>query len=224
MNNQTTPRGKFISFEGGEGVGKSTQVMLLRDHLTAEGYEVVVTREPGGTTGAEEIRQLLLSGDTDKWLPMTEVLLFYAARVDHIERVIKPALEAGKWVISDRYADSSFAYQGAGHGLTQDTLKELHHIATRDFWPDLTLVLDADVDHGLSRATEREAAVAANNREDRFENMAHDFHQRLRQAFLDIAAANPVRCRVISATGSISDVAPRIWQAVQNFDKGRQGE
>ena len=211
-------KGKFISFEGGEGTGKSTQVKILRDHLIALGINVVLTREPGGAPGAEEIRQLLLTGDPDKWVPVTEVLLFYAARIDHLKRTIIPALEAGSWVICDRYADSTFAYQGAGHGLGANVIQEIHHIVTDDFWPDMSVLLDIDPKVGLERANEREATQSEDKREDRFEKMEGDYHHRLRKAFLQIAKQNPNRFRVIPAEGSIDQVAKRIWQQVSaNF-------
>lgn len=211
-------KGKFISFEGGEGTGKSTQVKILRDHLIAMGINVVLTREPGGAPGAEEIRQLLLTGDPDKWVPMTEVLLFYAARIDHLKRTIIPALEAGSWVICDRYADSTFAYQGAGHGLGANVIQEIHNIVTDDFWPDMSVLLDIDPKVGLERANEREATQSEDKREDRFEKMEGDYHHRLRKAFLQIAKQNPSRFRVIPAEGSIDQVAKRIWQQVSaNF-------
>lgn len=207
-------KGKFISFEGGEGTGKSTQVKILRDHLIAMGIDVVLTREPGGAPGAEEIRQLLLTGDPDKWVPMTEVLLFYAARIDHLKRTILPALESGSWVICDRYADSTFAYQGAGHGLGANVVQEIHSIVTDDFWPDMTVLLDIEPETGLERANERESAQPEGKREDRFEKMEGDYHHRLRKAFLTIAKQNPDRFRVIPAEGSIDQVAARIWQQV----------
>jgi len=207
-------RGKFISFEGGEGVGKSTQVGLLRDQLAGRGIDVLLTREPGGSGGAEEIRKLLVSGDPDKWTPMTEVLLFYAARVDHLQRTILPALEKGQWVISDRYADSTFAYQGVGHGLDVAIVREIHRIATDDVWPDMTIILDADPAQGLDRANMREAGRSEKAREDRFERMNGGFHARLRQAFLEIARADPARCRIISAEGPMEEVANRIWRQV----------
>jgi len=178
------------------------------------GIDVILTREPGGAPGAEEIRGLLLTGDPDKWFPMTEVLLFYAARVDHLKRTISPALEAGKWVITDRYADSTFAYQGAGHGLETSIIEDIHRIATDNFWPDITILLDADPEEGLKRANDREAKISANFREDRFEKMAGDYHQRLRAAFLEIAADNSDRFRIVSATGSRDDVAARIWKHI----------
>ena len=212
-------KGKFISFEGGEGTGKSTQVKILYDHLTAQGIDVVLTREPGGAPGAEEIRQLLLTGEPDKWVPMTEVLLFYAARVDHLNSTVIPALESGKWVITDRYADSTFAYQGAGHGLGASVVKEIHRITTNDFWPDMTVLLDIEPEAGLGRANEREAAISEDKREDRFEKMEGSYHHRLRHAFLDIAEQSPDRFRVISAEGTINQVADRIWQQVaKTFD------
>lgn len=203
--------GKFISFEGGEGVGKSTQVHLLRDQLVGMGIDVVLTREPGGSAGAEEIRKLLVSGDTDKWTPMTEVLLFYAARVDHLKRTILPALSQGKWVITDRYADSTFAYQGAGHGLGQETIQDIHRITTEDFWPDVTILLDSDPLLGLQRANDREANITVDKREDRFEKLEDSFHNQLRLAYLKIAENNPQRYRVVSADGTISEVFERLW-------------
>ncbi len=212
-------RGKFISFEGGEGVGKSTQINILRDRLRGRGIDVIVTREPGGAPGAEEIRTLLLTGEVDKWVPMTEVLLFYASRVDHLERTIRPALDAGQWVISDRYADSTFAYQGAGHGLGATVIDEIHRIATDNFWPDITILLDADPEEALKRATEREAEISEDLREDRYEKMAGNFHHRLRQAFLDIAARSPDRFRLVAAAGTIDDVSDDIWtQIATAFD------
>lgn len=214
MNDRRKARGKFISFEGGEGAGKSTQASLLRDQLVGRGIDVILTREPGGAPGAEEIRQLLVTGEPDKWLPMTETLLFYAARIDHLERTVRPALEQGTWVITDRYADSTFAYQGAGHGLAREVVQQIHQVATGNFWPDLTLILDTDPKSGLARANDREAAISEMKREDRFEKMAESFHGRLRQAFLDIADQNPDRCRVVPWGGTISKVAEHIWQQV----------
>lgn len=214
MNNDSVAPGKFISLEGGEGVGKSTQARLLCDYLESRGTPVILTREPGGAPGAEEIRRLLVTGSPDKWDPMTEVLLFYAARVDHLTRTVRPALARGTWVISDRYADSTIAYQGAGHRLEAAVIRDIHRIATGDFWPDLTLVLDSDPAQGLGRANQRESAVCPQDREDRFEKMDPAFHSNLRQAFLDIAAQNPDRCRVISASGTVEEIARHIRQQV----------
>ncbi len=203
-------KGKFITFEGGEGVGKSTQVKILAKKLTDQNIDVVLTREPGGSPGAEEIRTLLVKGSTDKWSPMTEALLHNAARAEHLSKTIKPALEAGKWVLSDRYADSTLAYQGYGQGVELQILLEMHKVATGDFWPDITIILDG---HELDRANAREQESM--DKEDRYERMGDAFHKKLQESFLDIAKNNPDRCVVVSAKGSIEDVADRIWQAVE---------
>lgn len=203
-------KGKFITFEGGEGVGKSTQVKILVDRLKQNGIDVVLTREPGGSPGAEEIRNLLVKGGTDKWHPKTEALLHNAARAEHVNRTIKPALDAGKWVISDRYVDSTLAYQGYGQGVDLDTLLKLHQLSTDDFWPDITIVLNGNE---LLRAQEREEVNA--NKEDRYERMGDDFHNKLQASFLDIAAKNPDRCQIISADGTIEEVAERVWNIIE---------
>jgi len=213
VNDKNSTRGHFITFEGGEGVGKSTQIKLFYDHMLNAGYDVVLTREPGGPKGAEQIRHLVLTGDVDKWEPITEALLYYAARTEHIIKTIKPALAAGKWVICDRYADSSFVYQGVGRGVSLDRMKELHHMATGDFWPDLTFILDGDVSLGLERALNREEEIInSEDREDRFERMGEEFHNKLPDAFRKIAQENPDRCRIIAADNSIDKVAEEIWQ------------
>lgn len=202
-------RGKFITLEGGEGVGKSTQIRRLIARLTEGGKEVVATREPGGSPGAESIRDLVLRGSADRWSPVTETLLMYAARRDHIERVITPALAEGKWVVCDRYADSTRAYQGAAGGVDPAFIAAMETYVLEDVRPDLTLVLDLDPKIGLSRAADRAGA------EMRFESKGEAFHQRLRAAFLDIAAGEPDRCAVISAAGSLDEVETLIWTAVQ---------
>ncbi|MBL4601969.1 MAG: dTMP kinase [Emcibacteraceae bacterium] len=206
-------KGKFITFEGGEGVGKSTQVKILAEKLSEAGIDVVLTREPGGSPGAEEIRALLVTGGTDKWQPMTEALLHNAARAEHLDKTIKPALDAGKWVISDRYADSTLAYQGYGQGVSVDTLLELHKISTGDFWPGLTIILDGNE---LARAQKREQENT--DKEDRYERMGDVFHAKLQASFRDIAEKNPDRCVIVSANGTIEEVAERVWQAVKDFD------
>ena len=193
-------RGVFITFEGGEGGGKSTQCKMLRDVLVARGHDVVLTREPGGSPGAEAIRALLVQGDTNRWDGLTEALLNTAARRDHLTKVIQPAMAAGKVVISDRFADSTMAYQGYGHGVDRATLTQLYRTIAGSFQPDLTLILDLPVDIGLARAGKR-----AGN-ETRYENMAVVFHQRLRDGFRAIATAEPGRCRVIDANRSIETV------------------
>ncbi|MCB2107203.1 MAG: dTMP kinase [Rhodobacteraceae bacterium] len=202
--------GYFITFEGGEGAGKSTQVRLLAAALERKGREVLLTREPGGSPGAEEIRKLLVEGDAGKWDGWTEALLHYAARRDHVERTISPALAAGKIVISDRFADSTMAYQGFGHGLDRARIRELHQIALGHFVPDLTLIFDLPVAVGLARAKSRGGA------ETRYETMRLEFHERLREGFLAIARENPNRCKVIDATGSVEEIHARIVKAVDN--------
>lgn len=184
-------RGYFITLEGGEGAGKTTLQAGLADTLKARGLTVTCTREPGGTPGAEAIRDLLLTGQNDRWSPMSEALLFYAARVDHVERVIAPALERGEWVICDRFADSTAAYQGAAGGVDTKRLESLHQAALGGFAPDLTLVVDLDPRTGLERTVERGEAAT------RFETFDLDFHHRLREAFLDIARREPQRCAVL---------------------------
>ena len=202
-------QGRFISFEGGEGVGKSTQIRRLAARLTTAGYEVVATREPGGSPGAEAIRDLLVKGAADRWSPVTETLLMYAARRDHIERVIRPALARGAWVVCDRYADSTRAYQGAAGGTDPGLISAMETFVLEDVRPELTLVLDMAPEAGLARAADRTHA------ETRFESKGAGFHARLRQAFLDIAKAEPDRCQVIDATQDMDAVEAAVWSAVR---------
>jgi dTMP kinase len=201
-------RGKFITIEGGEGGGKSTQIKRLARALEAAGCTVVSTREPGGSPGGEEIRALLVQGAPERWDPMTEVMLFAAARREHVVRTIEPALAAGRWVISDRFADSTLAYQGYGRGIDRAALESLRRLAVGALVPDLTLVLDLPVEIGLARARARAG------QELRFEAMDPAFHERLRQGFLAIAAAEPHRCTVIDADRSIDAVHEAIVAAV----------
>lgn len=201
--------GRFITFEGGEGAGKSTQVRRLADALRARGIDVLTTREPGGSEGAEQIRRLLVEGSADRWDGLTETLLHYAARRDHLRRVIRPALAAGTWVISDRFNDSTRAYQGYGHGLPQGDLDALYQLVSDGLSPDLTIVLDLPVEVGLQRAGLR------GGDENRYEGMASAFHQRLRTGFLAIAAAEPERCRVISADQSLDAVHGEIIAVIE---------
>ena len=202
-------RGLFITLEGGEGCGKSTQAKRLGVFLDSLGHEVVLTREPGGSDGAEAIRVLLVTGDPDRWDGVTEALLFFAARRDHVERTIKPALDDGKTVICDRFADTTMAYQGYGHDLGRDFVEQLYTLTLGDFKPDLTLILDLPVEEGLKRAASRGGA------EQRFEGMDVTFHHRLRDGFLDIAEREPDRCHIIDAAGPEEDVAERIANSVQ---------
>jgi len=208
MEGQKTSSGKFITFEGGEGAGKSTQVRRLSRVLRAAGREGVETREPGGTDGAEEIRKIILNGPPTKWLPSSEALLMYAARADHVERVIKPALARGEFVICDRFSDSSMAYQGIAGGFGESALALLDRLALGGFGPDLTLVLDLPVEEGLKRA-------AARGGEGRFEQKGKAFHQRVRDAFLKIARENPERCAVIDASGDEDLVFSRVERAAR---------
>ncbi len=206
-------KGLFITFEGGEGTGKSTQIRLLAEYLEKAGHSVVLTREPGGSTGAEEIRSLLLKGTTDKWDKMTEILLFTAARRDHLIKKIWPALEQGSVVLSDRFADSTLAYQGYGYGYDAETVKNiqtLYQLIAKDFKPDLTFVLDIDPIIGLKRSLDR-----SGNTEVRFEGMDIQFHKNLREAFLTMAKQEPTRYRVINAAQSIERVHQDIIQAYQ---------
>jgi dTMP kinase len=201
-------RGRFITFEGGEGAGKSTQVRVLAERLRGAGLEVVATREPGGSPGAEAIRARLVNGDPDRWSAVSETLLMYAARRDHIERAIRPALERGAWVISDRFADSTRAYQGAGGDAPHGLVAALETFVLEDTRPDLTLILDLPVVLGLERAGLRGGGEA------RFEAKGHAFHQRLRDGFLAIAKAEPNRCVVLDAAPPPDAVAAAVWSAV----------
>jgi len=201
-------QGRFITFEGGEGAGKSTQLRRLAQRL-AGSREVVATREPGGSPGAESIRNLLVNGAADRWSPVTETLLMYAARRDHVERVIMPALARGAWVICDRFADSTRAYQGAAGGTDPALIAALETHVLAGVRPDLTLVFDLPVAEGLGRAGGRGEA------ENRFESKGLAFHGRLREAFLAIARAEPDRCAVIDAAGTEAVVEAAVWAAVQ---------
>ncbi|HEY5347063.1 MAG TPA: dTMP kinase [Rhizomicrobium sp.] len=201
--------GHFITLEGGEGTGKSTQLRRLSQALSGMGIACVTTREPGGSPGAEEIRALLVNGPPGRWDPVTETLLVYAARADHVARTIGPALVAGQWVLCDRFTDSTYAYQGAGRGLARETIRRVDAVVLDDFKPDFTLVLDLKVEAGLARANKRGAA------ESRFEQFDVEFHERLRQAFIDIARRNPDRCALIDAGPSEDEVAAAILASVK---------
>ncbi|MBK1838030.1 dTMP kinase [Azospirillum sp. YIM B02556] len=207
-------RGRFITLEGGEGAGKSTQLRRLAEtlgaSLRARGVGLVTTREPGGSPGAEEIRGLLVTGETGRWSAVTEALLHTAARRDHLERTVWPALEAGTWVLCDRFFDSTMAYQGYGLGLGRELVETLQTAALGGFRPDLTLILDIDVETGLRRA------VARHGGEDRYERMDIGFHQRLRDGFLDIARREPERCAVVDADSDPDGAQARIWDAVSS--------
>lgn len=203
-------RGRFITFEGGEGCGKSTQVKRLAEHLASKGMEVVLTREPGGTRLAELIRGLLKDEREDPPCDRSELLLFLAARAQLVRNVIGPALAAGKWVLSDRFSDSTFAYQGYGRGLPLDVLRLVNDFACDGLKPDLTLLLDVRPEIAAARMRRREAAT--NTSADRIEQAGDGFHARLRAGFLEMAKAEPGRIRVVDANGSPDDVWARILQ------------
>lgn len=198
-----TTAGRFISLEGGEGVGKSTQLQELAARLRGRGLEVVETREPGGSQGAEAIRSLLLQGDERRWTIEAEALLFAAARADHVDKTIRPALERGAWVISDRFIHSSLAYQGGAGGLGIERVRELHRFATGDFLPDRTLVLM--LKEGRERASERDGGSP-----DRIGGRPAEFHHKVHAAFEAIAAEEPGRVRLVDASGSEAEVAGRL--------------
>lgn len=200
--------GRFITLEGGEGAGKSTQVLRLKKWLGSRGHEVVATREPGGAPGAEMVRKLLVEGPAERWDGVTEALLHFAARRDHLRSTVWPALKRGAWVVSDRFADSTMAYQGYGHGADRTMLGGLYDMAVGEFCPDLTLILDLPVETGLARAAARRGT------ENRYENLPVAFHERVRAGFLDIAAVDPERCVVIDASGDIETIAAAIAEAV----------
>ncbi len=212
----TSRLGRFISFEGGEGAGKSTQVLQLADRLAKSlGVEVVTTREPGGTPGAEAIRHLLVTGSADRWSATSEALLLYAARVDLWTQVIHPALQSGRWVICDRFADSTLAYQGIAGGMGVDRLRKLHEIVLPGAWPDLTLVLDIDPSVGLGRAIER--AKESGGDASRFEKLDMAHHQRVARGFRTLAEQEPDRITVIDASQSVDAVSTDIWRQVSQL-------
>ncbi|MEL6507315.1 MAG: dTMP kinase [Pseudomonadota bacterium] len=214
--------GVFITFEGGDGVGKTTQIALLRNRLEALGHAVVVSREPGGAPGAEEIRKLLVTGSTDRWSAKTEALLMNAARTDHLERTILPALATGKIVLCDRFADSTLAYQGIAGALTTEWVMALQSLVVGPHMPELTLVLQMGEAAALARATAREEDLKGNDdtaeantaAETRFEEKGPTFQAQVTQAFTHIAEAAPERCVLIPADGTPETVAARIWQTV----------
>jgi len=200
--------GRFITLEGGEGAGKSTQIARLKSWLEGRGRAVVATREPGGSPGAEMIRKLLVEGPVERWDGTTEALLHFAARREHLRSTVWPALERGDWVISDRFADSTLAYQGYGHGVDRRIFDELYKVAVGDFRPDLTLILDLPIETGLLRAAARRGA------ETRYESLPRDFHARVRAGFLEIATQDPKRCVMIDATADIDTTAAAIARMV----------
>ena len=208
-------RGKFITFEGGEGCGKSTQVKRLKEALEHEGVETVLTREPGGTWLSEEIRRLIKDQETDAPCDRSELLLFLAARAQLVKNVIRPALETGKWVLSDRFSDSTLAYQGYGRGLPLDDLRQMNDFACEGLKPDLTLLLDVAPETAAARMRGREAATATTA--DRIERAGDEFHARLRAGFAALAKAEPERIVTIDANGTPDEVWEDVWKSMRRF-------
>jgi len=208
----SNPRGRFITLEGGEGVGKSTQIKAVSAVLRQRGIEVIETREPGGTPGAEHIRQLLLHNATDAWHPRAEALLFAAARSDHVERLIEPALAAGQWVLCDRFIDSTRAYQGGSDGLSDADILALHTIGSKGLLPDRTLLLTLDADAIATRRAARHL-----DQPDRFEDRQPDFHAGVAAAFDRIADAEPDRLCRVSASGTAEEVTTRLIDALADL-------
>lgn len=206
-------RSRFITFEGGEGSGKTSHARGIADWLRGQGREVVLTREPGGTPGAEEIRKLLVQGEAARWEPMTEALLHFAARRDHVTKVIQPALARGAWVISDRFTDSTMAYQGYGHRLGVEAIQLLRRLVLGDFEPGLTLLFDVPVTLGLQRAGRRNVADAGGD--GRYESMGEAFHARVHDGFLSIARDEPGRVVVIDASKPMAEVSAAAMSALR---------
>jgi dTMP kinase len=204
------PTPRFITLEGGEGVGKSTQLKALQAALVQRGVDCVVTREPGGSEGAEAIRALLLSGDEARWSAESEALLFATARADHVEKTIRPALSQRKWVLSDRFLDSSLAYQGGAGGLGIERVRDLYRFACGDFLPDRTLVLI--LDEGAERARARDADGA-----DRIGGRSAEYHHKVEMAFRIIAAEEPERVRLIDASGTPEQVTQRLLDGLKDL-------
>lgn len=208
-------RGRFITFEGGEGCGKSTQVQRLKDALEAEGVEVVLVREPGGTWLSEEIRRLIKDQEVDAPCDRAELLLFLAARAQLARNVIRPALDAGKWVVSDRFSDSTLAYQGYGRGLPLDVIRMANDFACDGIVPDLTIFMDVSPETSRARRLRRESAT--NGSADRIEREGDEFHARIRQGFAELAAAEPSRIATVDANGSPDSVWEEIWKLTRRI-------
>jgi len=206
-------RGRFVTLEGLEGSGKSTQIALLRERLAQRGIHAVVTREPGGTPLAERLRDIVLHAGEESLSPVSELLVLFAARSVHLDTLVRPALARGEWVLCDRFTDATYAYQGAGRGIADEAIRGLEKAVQRGLHPDLTLLLDLPVEVGLQRAGARRGAAAA----DRFEREGTAFFERVRARFLEIARAEPQRVRVIDAAQSVQDVAAAIAAEVERL-------
>jgi dTMP kinase len=211
-------RGKFITIEGGEGVGKSTQISCIREHLAAQGITVTMTREPGGTPRAERIRELLLEQNSEPMPPLSELLLMFAARATHITNVIEPSLARGDWVVCDRFTDATYAYQGGGRGMNQEQIATLEELVQGALRPDLTILLDVALDISTARARERNLKTAS---VDRFETEQRDFFERVREAYLERARQEPNRIVVVDASGSREVVSETIRNSLNSILKDR---
>ena len=209
MTKPRARRGRFITFEGPDGSGKTTQMTILADRLRTEGREVLETQEPGGTEIGRQIRHILLSADNHALCPTAEMLLYFAARAQNFDERILPAWERGAYVLSDRFTDSTLAYQGHGRGLGTNVVMTLHDIACHGLQPDLTICIDIDVETAIERARSRQ-------KRDRIEEETAEFHTRVREAYLDLAHKNPERIRLIDGRGTLAEVAERVWEAVRN--------
>ena len=205
-----TKRGRFISLEGGEGVGKSTQLRAIAAALREQGIEVVETREPGGSDGAERIRELLLTGDEDRWGAQAEALLFAAARTDHVDKIIRPAILSGKWVLSDRFVDSSLAYQGGARELGIEAVRAINAFGINDWFPDRTLVLALAEGGARARARDDEES-------DRIGGRPENYHQKVDLAFRQIAAEDSERVRIVDASGEPREVTERLLDALADL-------
>ena len=205
-------RGHFISLEGGEGVGKSTQARRLADAIRTRRHDVILTREPGGSPGAEAIRDLLLQGEAERWTAEAEALLFAAARADHVARTIRPALESGAWVVTDRFLDSSIAYQGGAGGVGAEAIRRLHDIGSDGLLPDRTLLLRLPGDAAAERALRRDG-----NAGDRIAARGVEYHDRVADAFQSLAEADPKRFRIVDAAGAEEDVTRRLVAAIEDM-------
>ena len=202
-------RGRFITFEGTDGSGKTTQMSIVANRLRSEGYEVVETQEPGGTEIGRQIRHILLNSDNHALCPTAEMLLYFAARAQNFDERILPAWDRGAYVLSDRFTDSTLAYQGHGRGLGPNVVMTLHDVACHGLQPDLTICIDIDVETAIERAKSRQ-------QRDRIEEEAAEFHNRVREAYLELARKNPERIRLIDGRGTRADVAERVWAAVRD--------
>ena len=208
-------QGLFVTFEGGEGTGKSTQIRLLADRLRRRGVDILVTREPGGSPGAEAVRHVILSGAAEEYGTRMEAILFAAARNDHVEEIIRPALASGAVVLCDRVMDSSRVYQGITGNLEPAFVQNLERVAVNGVVPDCTIILDVPAAEGMRRARLRSGDTGAAAEPDRFEKEELDTHEKRREAFLDIAEADPLRCRVVDASGTAEEIAGKIFAIIE---------